>query len=96
MTTAIRHRHILVRFTLALLLFVLAGFGHAEDKAAVVEIGLVHVNDVYQIPTRSAAGWRASPGWWASCAPSIRPRSSSSAATHFHPGSNPACSRGRR
>ena len=49
MTTAIRHRHILVRFTLALLLFVLAGFGHAEDKAAVVEIGLVHVNDVYQI-----------------------------------------------
>ncbi len=23
--------------------------GHASDKAAIVEVGLVHVNDVYQI-----------------------------------------------
>lgn len=40
--------HCLCRFALALLLCV-AGVAHAEEKQAIVEVGLVHVNDVYQI-----------------------------------------------
>lgn len=41
--------HLLRRFAFALLLAGLASFGRAQDPGAVVEIGLVHVNDVYQI-----------------------------------------------
>jgi 2',3'-cyclic-nucleotide 2'-phosphodiesterase (5'-nucleotidase family) len=37
------------RFVLALLLAGLASFGRAQDPAAVVEIDLVHVNDLYQV-----------------------------------------------
>jgi 5'-nucleotidase len=39
----------LSRFILALLLGGFTAFGQAQDKAAIVEVGLVHVNDVYQI-----------------------------------------------
>ena len=41
--------HRLKRFACALALFGLAACSHTQDKADVVEIGLVHVNDVYQI-----------------------------------------------
>lgn len=37
------------RFALVLGLLCVAALGLAQDKAAVVEVGLVHVNDIYQI-----------------------------------------------
>jgi 5'-nucleotidase len=42
------HRHF-ARLVFALVLLGSVAPAHAQDKAAVVEIGLVHVNDVYQI-----------------------------------------------
>ena len=42
------HRHF-ARLVFALVLLGAIAPAHAQDKAAVVEIGLVHVNDVYQI-----------------------------------------------
>lgn len=37
------------RCTVALLLSGLAALGHAQDRAAEVEVGIIHVNDIYQI-----------------------------------------------
>ena len=48
MTIVPRYFHRL-HFVLVLLLWGVAAVGHAQEKSAVVEVGLVHVNDVYQI-----------------------------------------------
>jgi 5'-nucleotidase len=45
MMLAVRFRH----YFLALLLLGLAALALAQDRAAVVEVGIVHVNDIYQI-----------------------------------------------
>lgn len=48
----------LSRLVLALLLSGLAAVGQAQDKAAIIEVGLVHVNDVYQIAPIDPKGQR--------------------------------------
>ena len=49
MPTSTTRAHRAARFALVLALLGFAAFGRAQDKAVAVEIGLVHVNDVYQI-----------------------------------------------